>query len=44
MPVPGRHQCLDTECEYMYVYDFSLAMNVWPWVTNAVTNALEEEG
>jgi len=22
----------------------SLAMNVWPWVTNAVTNALEEEG
>ena len=26
------------------LYDFSLAMSAWPWVTNAVTDALEEEG
>lgn len=26
------------------LYDFSLVMSVGPWVTNAVTDAMEEAG
>ena len=38
----NTHSYAMLNCDLLY--DFSLAMSVWPWVTNAVTDAMEEEG